>query len=666
MMTEADSILESVLITTELERRSSRAPDYRAENLALTSLAEAMIRSPDTVLQHLVELAMQLTRADSAGISLLEPGRTQDVFRWVATAGAWAPYRDGTMLREESPCGAVVAQEAVLLMHHPERAFPALLQAEPGIHEGLLAPFHMDGKAVGTVWVVKHDPAGAFEPEDSRLLYSLARFAATAHQMVRALAQAKEAERDLTDRVEERTVALRESEERFRQFGENAPDAMWIINAETETLEYLSPAFEQIWGEPRSAVMADLSRWSDLVHPDDREAARAAMPALLKGKRSTIEYRIVRSDGEVRYICDTGFPIVHGSGQVKRVAGIAEDVTERTRLNRELGENRRWLTTLMEGMPQLVWRAVDGGEWTWASPQWSDYTGLSDNDSRGRGWLQALHPEDRDIAMTAWAKAAQREAFEARYRIYHTEEDRFRWFQTRASPVRDEAGHVIEWLGTSTDVDDMHRLQEQQGVMVAELQHRTRNLLGVVRSIASQTLGSAASLDRFRDDFNDRLAALSRVQGLLSRADREPVTIGALIRQELDALGAKAFGDRVVIEGPEVPLRKSTVQTLALALHELAINAHKYGALFVETGRLRVHWQVRDADGQSPRLALDWLEEGICPRDENSPVRKGYGRKLIEKALPYSLDAETSYELGETTVRCTIDMPLGRGRSEAE
>ena len=184
---EAERDVSNVIITGELDRRPSRAPDYEAENRALAALAEAMSTDPGTVLQQLAEWAMDLTHSDSAGISLLEPGGEQDSFRWAATAGAWAPYRNGTMPREASPCGEVIAREAVLLMRNPERSFPALLQAEPGISEGLLAPFHLGGVPVGTVWTIKHSPDGRFEAEDARVLKSLARFASAAHQTVQAL-----------------------------------------------------------------------------------------------------------------------------------------------------------------------------------------------------------------------------------------------------------------------------------------------------------------------------------------------------------------------------------------------------------------------------------------------------------------------------------------------
>ena len=237
------------------------------------------------------------------------------------------------------------------------------------------------------------------------------------------------------------------------------------------------------------------------------------------------------------------------------------------------------LNTLIEGIPQLVWRAVDEGQFTWVSPQWTAFTGLSEDDSRGQGWLQALCPGERERTLAVWRGAAETGRFEIEHRLRHAGDDRARWFQTRAKAVRNRDGAIVEWLGTSTDIDDLRQLQEEQKVLVAELQHRTRNLLAVVGSIARQTMARTGPTEAFQVAFTDRLSALSRVQALLSRSGDEPIGIRDVVEMELKALGIEPSGGRVELEGPEVPLRKSVVQTMALAIHELATNARKYGAL---------------------------------------------------------------------------------------
>ncbi|WP_420136207.1 PAS domain S-box protein [Sphingomonas sp.] len=342
------------------------------------------------------------------------------------------------------------------------------------------------------------------------------------------------------------------------------------------------------------------------------------------------------------------------------LARQAADLIEQWRSQSALRGSEERQRALIEGVPQLVWRASEPGQWTWASPQWTELTGQREEDSRGWGWLEQLHPDDRAAAREAWAHATDAEALEIDYRICAHGAGSYRWFQTRAMPLRNDKGAIVEGLGTSTDVHDLRELQERQRVLVAELQHRTRNLMGVVRSMADKTARASADLPDFRDRFRNRLEALSRAQGLLSRLnDHDRVTFDELIETELAAMGSPA--DRVRLHGPKgVRLRSSTVQTLAMALHELATNAVKYGALGQANGQLAVTWRLIPEEGaRQPRLSIDWRENGVDMASSKAQSRgAGQGRELIEKALPYQLSAKTSYELGPDGVHCTISIPI--------
>lgn len=144
-----------------------------------------------------------------------------------------------------------------------------------------------------------------------------------------------------------------------------------------------------------------------------------------------------------------------------------------------------------------------------------------------------------------------------------------------------------------------------------------------------------------------------------------------LLRAELTALGAlDGKADKVTLDGPVgVPLRSATVQTFALALHELATNAVKYGALSAGApdGHLTVRWRVQLNGDDRPYLRAEWQESGVAMTDIGAPAHGGgYGRELIERALPYQLGAKTTYELGPDGVRCTIDVPIAAGQGMAE
>jgi PAS domain S-box-containing protein len=340
------------------------------------------------------------------------------------------------------------------------------------------------------------------------------------------------------------------------------------------------------------------------------------------------------------------------------------DISPRMLAENNLKESERWARTLLEGIPQIMWRSVDGGQWTWSSPQWTEITGQPQAQSVGLGWLDVVHPEDRNEAHAIWNRASWQQAFEADYRLWHIGENRYRRFKTRAAPLRDEAGQIREWLGTSTDIEDLEQLYGRMRVLVSELQHRTRNLLALVRSIAAQTIGtSAGDAKQKYADFNERLAALSRAQSLITRAESERVDLESLLRAELAALRGSA-GATIEIRGPTVALPPMHAQTLALVVHELATNALKYGALGIPGGQLSVVWKTAQDEAGNRTLHMEWREAGVKVTPEHER-RRGFGRELIEEALQFSLDAHTDLRFGPDGVACSIALPLANQRQVA-
>jgi two-component system, chemotaxis family, CheB/CheR fusion protein len=203
--------------------------------------------------------------------------------------------------------------------------------------------------------------------------------------------------------------------------------------------------------------------------------------------------------------------------------------------------------------------------------------------------------------------------------------------------------------------------EDRLTTVVSELQHRTRNLLTVVTSIADNTMRKSDTFEDFGASFHDRLRALGRVQGLLLRQQSgEQVTFDELIEDELAALSADG-GDRgrVTLDGPKgVGLPPGTVQTLAVAVHELTTNAVKYGALKQPNGHLTIRWrqEISEERGE-PWLHVDWKESGV--EVPTSVGGTGQGRALIERVLPDQFDARTTFALEADGVHCTILLPVG-------
>jgi two-component sensor histidine kinase len=199
--------------------------------------------------------------------------------------------------------------------------------------------------------------------------------------------------------------------------------------------------------------------------------------------------------------------------------------------------------------------------------------------------------------------------------------------------------------------------------VVGELQHRTRNLVSIVGALANDTLRMSATFDDFKAIFQDRLGVLARVQGLLFRMkEGERVTLDELIGAELSA--QSTYVGSVILDGPNgVRLRSGTVQTFALALHELVTNAVKYGALKEPNGHLTVRWRLKTSRSGKPWLHLDWKESGVkMPPSGEPPLGTGRGRDLIEQALPYQFGAQTTFSLEPDGVHCTISLPVSDHR----
>ena len=224
-------------------------------------------------------------------------------------------------------------------------------------------------------------------------------------------------------------------------------------------------------------------------------------------------------------------------------------------------------------------------------------------------------------------------------------------YLVRSSPYRNGDGRIEGAVISFVNVTGMTLAEEKQHVLIAELQHRTRNLLAVVQSIAQQTLASSPSVEGFKQ----RLGALGRSQSLLSAAADDQVELAEIVRLEL-ATFAGAQMEKVSLSGPSVSLSLDYVQVMVLAIHELSTNALKHGALKEASGRLTVEWRVdRDADDK-PTLVLEWHETNLSVAPDAS--HRGYGRNLIEQALVYSLRAKTELLFKHDGVMCRIEVPL--------
>ncbi|RAK58863.1 hypothetical protein DJ021_03130 [Phenylobacterium hankyongense] len=228
-------------------------------------------------------------------------------------------------------------------------------------------------------------------------------------------------------------------------------------------------------------------------------------------------------------------------------------------------------------------------------------------------------------------------------------------YLARVLPYRSFDNAIAGVVLTFLDITATARAEERQRLLLSELQHRVRNILGIVRSLAARTAETSASVEEYASHLDGRLATLARTQNIFARTGDVIVDLEEMVRDELVSLGAPD-GEQVDVGGPEVRLRQSAAETFALALHELATNAVKYGALAGPKGRVAVRWRVFDTSA-GPRLSLEWRESGVAALDMR-PTRSGFGRELIERGLPFELGAATSISFEPGGVRALIEVPL--------
>jgi len=461
-------------------------------------------------------------------------------------------------------------------------------------------------------------------------------------------------------------LALRDSEERFRQFGQAASSVLWIRNADTLEMEYVSAAFETICGRRCEEVVGrGFDSWLEMVHPDDRDPVRRAVRRVQEGERVEQEYRIVHGEtGNELWLLGTEFPMRDDDCSINRIGGIAQDATLLKKAQFRLSESEERLRSAIEVGRLATW------DWNLVSGDvaWSDEHYRIEGYLPGEvvpsyeAWVARVHPEDREAAEIAVRQAMLTGGEYAREVRFLHPDGSIHWANARGRFFYDAAGRAVRMVGSMIDTTLRREFEDAQRVLVAELQHRTRNLIAVVRAISDRTLRESRDMAQFATVFSERLGALARVQGLLSRLkEGQRVTFDELLRMELAAHLDAQDGTRFELSGPDgVTLRSSSVQPLALAIHELITNAVKYGALKDPAGCLRIVWRVEHEEGR-PWLHVDWRETGVVHQlAGDAPPTGGAGRELIERALPYQFGARTSYELTDTGVHCTIAMPISR------
>jgi PAS domain S-box-containing protein len=339
-------------------------------------------------------------------------------------------------------------------------------------------------------------------------------------------------------------------------------------------------------------------------------------------------------------------PVRDAAGTIVGACTTMRDAREQLETQRKLDESERFFRMMADNISQLAWIARADGHIFWYNRRWHEYTGRPHEEMEGWGWKAVHHPDHLDRVVKriqhSWDTGEEWEDIFPLRR----HDGIWRWFLSRAKPIRNADGTVAYWFGTNTDITEQREQAEQIQLLLREVNHRSKNMLAKVQALARRT---ACGDPEFVRQFEDRVGSLVVNQDILVRRDWRDIPIEELVRMQL-AFVAEAPG-RIEFSGPDGALNPRAAEVVGMALHELATNALKYGALSVEGGRLAIRWDVDGAD----RFVIEWTESDGPSVVE--PDQTGFGTTIIRDVPARTLAADVSLEYRSDGLRwrCECD-----------
>jgi PAS domain S-box-containing protein len=448
-------------------------------------------------------------------------------------------------------------------------------------------------------------------------------------------------------------AALQASEDRLRDVTDAMPVLISYIDSD-HVFRFVNRAYEAWFGRPIA----------EIVGRPLREVMGEAMYALrrpwieraLAGE--TVTYEGLFTHGQLRHTVIQHIPHVDAEGAVRGVYALVQDVTQQKRIEAELRDSRDRLQAVLDATPAAILIAT--------TPDCAEIVGnraaarllrmpsginMSKSDPDALvSHFRVLSPDGVPVAAEDLPvqRAARGEVLRMHEEQVVFDDGHAVHLLGNAVPLRDIDGGVRGAVGAFIDISERKRAEERQKLLIDELNHRVKNTLAVVQGLAQQTFkGSSVPAD-LAEAFEGRLAALSRAHELLTRQRWEAASMTAVVEGALASLGARA--EQVAVTGPDMMLPPKTAVSFAMAVHELATNALKYGALSCEAGRVAIRWGT--AGG---RLSFVWRETGGPA--VAAPSRRGFGSRLIERALAAELSGRVEIAFAPEGVVCTVDAP---------
>jgi PAS domain S-box-containing protein len=414
-----------------------------------------------------------------------------------------------------------------------------------------------------------------------------------------------------------------------------AIDAQWRVTA-------INAAAERFYGVFREEV---LGRAIDEIWPGVMDGASAALIRETMATGTATRRELPSSGRPDRVIQFDAVPLAAGG-----VGLVLHDLTERRALEAALAAKRELLHSVIETSPDPIFAKHLDGTFRIANRATALALGAEGQDLTGRRDRDFLAPAIADAIEANDARAFAGETLV----VEEVVEDlgvASRTYLVTKAPLRDPGGAIVGLIGTARDISDRKDGERHRDLLVAELNHRVKNTLAIVQSVAHQTFRSSVDPVAARGQFDKRLQALAAAHDLLTRNGWDAFQLDELLARALEPFRLRRFD----LSGPSVRLEARIAVALALALHELATNAVKYGALSNEAGRVALDWHLVSRAGGA-RLRLTWRETGGPPVEK--PSGRGFGSRLIERGLGRELGGDVALEFAPSGVICRIEMPL--------
>ena len=451
-------------------------------------------------------------------------------------------------------------------------------------------------------------------------------------------------------------VVVCESDTRQRSILNAANVIAWDVDLIRNTVHFEGPV-GRFLDRPDGSDSSDIAAFVDCIHPEERDDVMAKFwSAVSTADAYQLEFRLLLPGRGVCWVTAEGSVERDAHGRPLRVRGITRDITERKKAELALTERDTQLALAGKAAGVGSYVTDFDAERMQISPGYATIHGLAEGtrEIASDEWRTRVHPEDlrRLDALRSQAFAAQKREHSAEYRILDPD-GKVRWIEARAIVSYDSEGRAERMVGVNIDVTERKQAEDQQSLLIAELDHRVKNMLASVAVVARRTSEHSGSPKDFINALDSRIQSMANAHALLSRSRWRGVSLAELVRHEL---APYATASNTSVEGPDVGLATATTQAIAMVLHELATNAAKYGALSTSQGRVFVRWD-RQSNGTGPaKLRLEWREQG--GPSVATPPRPGYGTTVIRNLIPYELGGMVELMYRADGVCCTIEIAI--------